>query len=155
MAKSSVMPLVPTDPERWPRLFLDGGLVSKVDKSDSCLAWMVKPLPTEKTKDEKKDEGQTGFEMSDYKRRRLELQEEERKAKAPVATHKVMYKHTISVALKINGEDAVASYGRPTLVDNAAFDVMDKKLYREVFWWDAEELVKIKKSKVDTLFVMS
>lgn len=81
-------------------------------------------------------------QASDYKRRRIELQEEEKRSKMAVATHEIDYKETIAVMFKQGSETKKATYYIPTLIDVQGSTVVGSKLFRAPTPFDSQELKK-------------
>ena len=156
LPRSMILPLKPLSPDS-PMLYLDGSQCCNVKKSDACLAWIVKTLPKPK-KVEPKSGPETAIvvaeKTSDFKRRKKELLEEERAAKLPVATHKIIWEPFVIKTAKPDGDCIAHSYARPVLVDTAIAagqEVYDKQLYREPDDFDGctslQKVAKIKSVK--------
>jgi len=142
LSKSVCLPLYPSDPDSFPTMYIDGSPFQNLERSESCIAWLIKPLP--KPKEDKQEED--SHEQDNFKRRKKALQEEERKSKLPVPTHYVTYNTKFTVSVFINNAQVDVEYTRPTLVEMKT-NTDKTKLFRKLFDWDDVALDKPSSSK--------
>ena len=134
-------------------MFLDGSNNCTPTMTSCCIPWLVKTVPEKKDIEKHTDEELSAMPV--FKRRRLELAQEERKAKEVSPTHEVTW---IPFEIKVSMEGGLVKtlkYTRPVLKNLPSGEaLLGVRCYRKPLAFDEETLRKKERIVKATGFIL-